>query len=131
VNWKNEYKLDIPVIDAQHKQLFRFNEELQNAMAKGIKVSSINTLLTQIKQYAARHFVMEEKYMEDSNYPEIQEQKDAHAAFVTRFSEIQEEFNKQGITPTLVDQIHNELIKWINEHITGLDQIFGDYYRKC
>lgn len=101
MNWKDEYKLGISIVDTQHKQLFRFNKELQDAMEKGIKASSIYTLLTQVKQYAARHFAMEEKYMEDVSYPQIQEQKEAHAAFAVRFGEIQEEFNKQGATPTV------------------------------
>ena len=130
MQWKHEYELGIAVVDTQHKQLFRFNEELQNNLKGGLKVSSINTLLTQIKQYAARHFTMEEKYMAGINYPGIQEQQEAHAAFAARFSEIQEEFNEQGVTPALVNIINHELIKWINNHITGMDQAFGDYYRE-
>ena len=130
MNWKQEYELGIPVVDTQHKQLFRFNEELQDAIKGGLKVSSINTLLTQIKQYAARHFAMEEKYMEEVRYPQMQEQKDTHAAFAIRFDEIQDAFNAKGMTPALVQAITNELIKWIVDHVTGMDQAFGDYYRK-
>lgn len=130
MNWNNEYELGLPVLDAQHKQLFRFNDELQDAIKKGLKVSNINTLLTQIKLYAARHFSMEEKYMADVSYPQIVEQKDAHAAFVNRFDEIQDDFNAQGMTPDLVKAITNELTKWIVDHVTGMDQTFGKYYRQ-
>ena len=129
MDWKHEYELGIPVLDAQHKQLFRFNEEVQSAIKGGLKVSSVNSLLTQVKQYAARHFTMEEKYMADVDYPKLHKQKDAHAMFSAHFDAIQTEFNKQGISPELADKISKELIEWITNHITGMDQDFGDYYR--
>ena len=129
MKWKREYELGIPVIDTQHKQLFRFGTELEDALKRGLKVSSITDLLINVKQYTARHFYIEEKYMDDISYPELPKQKEAHTAFVIRFSEIQEKFDKEGISPALVDMIRNELISWIDSHITGMDQEFGDYYR--
>ncbi len=127
--WKSDYEIGIPIIDTQHKQLFRFNDELTNAVKTGLKSSAIDTLLTQIGQYVARHFAMEEKYMEEVNYPKMAEQLQAHTAFIACFNEIQAEFNAQGLTPALVNRIRKELSEWINDHITGIDQLFGNYYR--
>lgn len=130
MQWKEEFEIGIPLIDTQHKQLFRFNEELELSMQKGLKVSDVSSLLLKIKQYAARHFAMEEKYMRDIKYPSLDEQKEAHVYFTTKFQEIQDNFNEVGLTGELVNQIHNELIGWVTTHVTGMDQAFGDYYQK-
>lgn len=128
MHWVKGYEIGIPLIDTQHKQLFRFNDELQDSIKRGLRVAAINALLTQLKQYAARHFAMEEKFMADVEYPQLEEQQEAHKAFVFRFEEIQKEFNEKGLTPPLVNSISNELSGWINDHITGMDQEFGRYY---
>ncbi len=65
MRWKKEYNNGIPLIDTQHKQLFRFSEELQTAISSGLKPATLN----------------------------------------------------------------NELVDWISNHITGIDQKFGDYYQ--
>lgn len=130
MRWKKEYENDIPIIDTQHKQLFRFNDELQTAISSGLKQSTLKELLTNVQQYVARHFAMEEKFMRDSKYPGLNEQLEAHAYFTNRFNEIFDDFNKDGLSPPLVNALKNELTDWVTKHITGIDQKFGDYYKK-
>lgn len=128
--WKESHKIGIPIIDTQHKQLFRFTEELQSSLNSGLKASAIKKLLVNVGEYVARHFAMEEKYMAESNYPGLDTQREAHGAFSKRFEHFFNDFNENGLTPPLVNSIKTELINWVNDHITGLDQEFGAYYRE-
>ncbi|MBU1417676.1 MAG: hypothetical protein KKD01_15550 [Proteobacteria bacterium] len=48
MRWKNEYEPDIAIIATRHKQLFRFNEELQSTKREGFKPSNIEELLNQL-----------------------------------------------------------------------------------
>ncbi len=66
--------------------------------------------------------------MADSKYPGLAEQLEAHASFINRFDKIFDDFNENGLTPPLVNTLKNELVDWISNHITGMDQKFGDYY---
>lgn len=34
MHWIKDYEIGIPLIDTQHKQLFRFNDELQDSIKK-------------------------------------------------------------------------------------------------
>lgn len=129
MQWKNEFKIGISVIDAQHKQLFLCDNELSEALASGLKPSVIEQLLTQLGFYVTRHFAMEEQYMGASTYPGLAEQIEAHRSFTQRFAEIREEFTQKGLTPGLVHAIQNELSTWIKNHVLGLDQAFGIYYK--
>ncbi|MFH2124296.1 MAG: bacteriohemerythrin [Pseudomonadota bacterium] len=130
MQWQDEFKIGIPVIDAQHKQLFLCDNELSEALSKGLRPSAINTFLTQLGFYVTRHFTMEEQYMEQSSYPGLPEQLEAHHSFKQRFAEIQEEFSQKGLSPNVVHTIQNELSVWIKNHVLGLDLAFGTYYQE-
>lgn len=130
MQWRDEFKIDIPVIDAQHKQLFLCGNELDEAVTKGLRPAVIDKILTQLEYYVIRHFAMEEQYMRGSSYPDINEQLEAHIYFTKRFTEIREEFKQHGLSPNVVHAIKNEIDHWIKGHILGLDQAFGSYYQK-
>lgn len=130
MQWTDDFKIGISVIDAQHKQLFLCENELSEALANGLKPSVIDKFLTQMGFYVARHFAMEEQYMKESSYPGLAEQVEAHQYFSKRFAEIQEIFKQKGLSPSVVQAIQNELRLWIKDHVLGLDQAFGTYYKE-
>ncbi|MDO9042168.1 MAG: bacteriohemerythrin [Desulfocapsaceae bacterium] len=130
MQWKDEFKIGIPVIDAQHKQLFLCESDLSEALAKGLRPSAIDNLLTQLGFYVTRHFAMEEQYMKTSSYPGLHEQLEAHHYFTNRFAEIQKEFTQNGLNPNVVHAIQDELRLWIKTHVLGLDLTFGAYYKE-
>jgi hemerythrin len=130
MQWKDEFKIGIPVIDAQHKQLFLYNKEFNDALTNGLRKATIDTILTQLGLYIARHFAMEEQYMEETSYPDLPLQLETHRHFTKRLAEIQTEFKHKGLNPTIAHTIQNELNLWIKDHILGLDQAFGSYYKK-
>jgi hemerythrin len=130
MQWKDEFKVGISVIDAQHKQLFLCENDLSEALANGLRPSAIDNLLTQLGFYVTRHFAMEEQYMKASSYPGLDEQREAHHYFTKRFAEIQQEFTQNGMNPTVVHAIQDELRLWIKTHVLGLDMAFGAYYKE-
>lgn len=130
MQWADNFKTGISIIDSQHKQLFLCVNELSEALANGLKPLVIDKFLTQMGFYVARHFAMEEQYMKELSYPGLAEQVEAHQYFSKRFAEIQGEFKQKGLSPTVVHAIQNELNAWIKNHVLGLDQAFGAYYKK-
>jgi hemerythrin len=86
-------------------------------------------MLIHMGEYAARHFTMEEKYMEAINYPGLAEQQEIHKDFATHFSGLYKDFQENGLTRELVETLRRELTGWIRDHVTGIDQQFGVYYK--
>jgi len=130
MEWKEEYALGIPVVDAQHKQLFRLSDELDAALQEGIQREEVDAMLVHMGEYASRHFTMEEKYMTTSQYPGLAEQQETHRAFAARFAELHQEVKENGLSQELTNNLQRELTDWVREHVTGLDQRFGAYYRE-
>lgn len=128
--WSDEYKIGLPAIDSQHKRLFQLIKELNEALDAGLRLVNVERLLAGLDQYKTRHFQLEEKYMQESNYPGIEEQQKAHKYFTQRFKELGEELKKTGITPDIIKTIKGELSDWLKEHVTGLDLEFGKYYQE-
>ena len=129
MRWSNDYKIGIAAVDAQHKRLFEMVAELDEALQAGLKPTVIKELLVGLEQYKTRHFQLEEKYMHEVDYPGTAEQQEAHRSFTQQFTEIRGAFEQDGLTPAIVNTIRNELSAWLKDHVTGLDQQFGKYYK--
>lgn len=130
MKWNKKYGVGIAAIDAQHKQLFRLNDELEDALKAGMRPEDLDALLVHIGKYAVRHFTLEETHMARVKYPGLTQQQETHKAFVNRFTDIRENFARDGLSREIIDTLHNELIDWIREHITSMDQQFGKYYNR-
>ena len=130
MKWSDKYLIGISIVDNQHKQLFNTYGDLCNALREGLRPKQVEEILTRLQYYVTRHFQMEEKYMQESNYPGIEEQQKAHKYFTQRFKELGGELKKTGITPDIIKTIKGELSDWLKEHVTGLDLEFGQYYQE-
>lgn len=129
IPWDDAYLLHLPVIDAQHKQIIAALSELETAVSDGITSAKVEELLTRVQHYAVRHFAIEERHMEESNYPGLARQQAAHQEFREKFTRFQSDYRNAGLSPALLTTMQRELSLWIKQHVTGLDQTFGNYYR--
>lgn len=126
--WDDSYLLHLPVIDAQHKQIVAVLNELESAMAGDITSAEVDALLLRLQQYTARHFAIEERHMEESNYPGLARQRAAHREFGEIFARLASDYHRGGLSHSLVNCLHRELSQWVQQHVTGIDQSFGRYY---
>lgn len=129
VSWNDSFLMNLPVIDAQHKQIIAALDDLETALSKGISSTQVEELLVRAQHYVARHFSIEERYMEESGYPGLVRQQEAHQEFSEKFARLLSDYRTGGFSQALVNSLHHELSHWIKEHVTGLDQSFGRYYR--
>ena len=126
--WDDAFLLHLPVIDAQHRQLFTTLSELEAAMAAGISAAETEALLVRLQHYAARHFSIEEKYMAQSHYPGLKKHRQAHQEFATTFARMLADCRTGNVAEPLAARIERQLSQWLKDHVTGLDQTFGVFY---
>ena len=82
--------LHIDAIDEEHKRLFQMINEAFELVEKTEDVTAIGqSLIANLKDYAATHLAHEEAYMESINDPELALQKNEHAAFTKKVNEFQ------------------------------------------
>lgn len=124
--WDQEYRINVAAVDEDHQHLFALHDRLQSAVEAGRGASIIEEILGELTQYTQHHFDREEALMLCHRYPEHDDHKRMHQAFITRLDEIHHR------TPTGEDPIAvlTSFVKnWLTGHILIVDRRLGDYLR--
>lgn len=125
--FKDEYKIGLPKIDAQHKKLFNIGESAYNLLKDSYaidKYDKIVDILEELKDYTAEHFRDEEKFMESINYNRIFIQKVEHAEFIKKMDEIDLNKIDENQDEYIMD-ILNFLSDWLIHHILEKDLLIA------
>ncbi len=129
--WKEKYKLGIPEIDEQHKELFRrvlaFIETVRSPLACEQKIQMVTETLNFMKQYIVEHFRAEEEYQRLIGYPDMVEHAKMHANMVKYVIEVEAQYLQQGYNDQLIQQFSGKLLAWLINHVAAQDQMIADY----
>ncbi|HEY1338046.1 MAG TPA: bacteriohemerythrin [Bryobacteraceae bacterium] len=123
--WKPEYSVSIPSIDAQHQGLFRTAGELHAAMTAGQGKAAMAKVLDRLVQYTAAHFAHEERLMAQHNYPDLAAHHAEHEALTKQVLDFQEKFQTGQALVTV--QLLQFLKSWLEKHIQGTDARYSPY----
>jgi hemerythrin len=121
VQWDESMSTGVETIDAQHRQLIAWLNDLLGAMSQGRGRLQIQGLLDQLGIYAATHFNHEEECMLRYKCPVAERNALAHRDFVATFTALEHEFQRDGATAQLVVRVEIELMRWLVTHIRRTD----------
>lgn len=125
--FSDNYLTGIPLIDKEHRELFRIIGEVHKLIYNEFipdKYDDIVSLLEQLKDYTKFHFDDEEEYMKQINYEGLPAQKRAHDAFVTRLEEMDLSSIDENQQDTL-EELMEFLTEWLVNHILNSDKQIG------
>ncbi|MGI6188306.1 MAG: hemerythrin family protein [Clostridiales bacterium] len=132
--WKDRYKLGVPRIDEQHKELFRrvglFLQVLRSAVCWDEKLQQLNEMLEFMKGYVVEHFHDEEEYQLSINYPGYEIHKQIHSDMVNYVQDVSRQFEQSDDNEELMQQFGGRLLAWLINHVAAEDQRIADYVRK-
>lgn len=123
LEWKESYSVGIKKIDQQHKKLLEIMNELSEL---DTEEKEFFVILNSMIEYANSHFKTEEKYMEEYEYPELEQQKKEHNDFIERVFSLNEELvdgNKE-----IHYKISDFLKDWYISHVLGTDMKYKDFF---
>lgn len=122
--WNSTYETGIPIVDAQHKELFNQVEKLlDNSQA-----NRINDTINFLEGYVVKHFSTEEKLQAQVGYAKMPQHKKAHANFIETFKQLKKEYQESGNNPIMAMKMTRTALNWLKEHIRGLDKEFAGVY---
>jgi hemerythrin-like metal-binding protein len=123
--WKEIFNIGITDIDQQHREFMDLlnNFEQKSSIKKESEIKQ--SIIDQLKLYAAKHFRTEESFMQKINYPELEKQRQMHKYFETQVSEIASSQGK--ISP---DSMITFMRDWFINHIMEEDIKFAQYGRR-
>jgi hemerythrin len=129
VPWHESLSVGIAQIDEQHKEWFRRAENLFEAGKQGKAKEYIGEMLEFLDRYTKKHFADEERYMQQIGYPGLDEQKKAHAAFISQLAKLRDDYESSSGSISVIIAANKIVIDWLTKHISNLDRKIGEFVR--
>jgi hemerythrin len=121
LEWSAELSVGVPVIDAQHREVFDAVNSLIEAMKDGCGRARVRQTFEALGAYVTTHFETEERLMRETGYPELKHHCARHRAFVDAFVALKARFEKSGASASLTVDLQRSLCDWLREHVPDCD----------
>jgi hemerythrin len=122
IQWDDSLSVGVGLIDDQHKQLIRRLDDLARAVEENQGPKAVATTLSFLTDYTHFHFSAEEGLMLAQEYPRLDEHRALHEEFRTVLKSLDVDFETDGASTFLADQINRFLITWLTNHIGKADR---------
>lgn len=128
VVWDDSLTMGDVHIDEDHRKLLDLINELYRDLKSTEGTGLTEDIYQRLKSHCDIHFQQEESYMVKVGYPDLEEHKQEHAAFMEKVHIFHEEFKaghkKRGL------ELISMLGSWWNSHIGGADRKLADFINK-
>lgn len=126
--WKEEYTVNISIIDEQHKKFLDIINELKVIINTNSCTSKASKIFFQIAYHIDHYFIKEEIYFKDCKYPNFEQHKIDHNQFIDKIIKFQKDLenNKQNVCLDLYKYLED----WFDEHILKYDKEAVDFLKK-
>jgi len=126
VEWTEENSVGLSLFDTQHKQLFKYLNEMFDAMKLGKGNDVLTSTLTNLGNYTITHFAAEENLMTKHKYPGMTAHIKEHTKFVEKVEALIAD-HKAG-KPVLSIEITQFVKNWIINHINVSDKAYTEFF---
>ncbi|MCL2199183.1 MAG: hemerythrin family protein [Defluviitaleaceae bacterium] len=130
MKWHSSYETGNTTVDNDHKEIFSLVDSLINSSFENQR-ESVTKAIDYLAGYVVRHFGNEERLMEESNYPRMEEHKKQHSDFVGVALGLREKYVSQPENASDIGlEINKTIVDWLSEHVLGSDKALADHYKK-
>ncbi len=128
IDWKPEFSVEIPSIDAEHRKLIDYVNELHEAMRAGKSAEILGKVVKGLVDYTKTHFAREEKLMKDHGYGELDRHAGEHAALIKQVGDVVARFEANKTTGLSIE-VSTFLRDWLQKHILGTDKRYSAHLK--
>ncbi len=119
--WKDMYETGLEDIDNHHRSIFKQINKLSERVEKGEGLQTIGSFIKFMGSYVRLHFIIEERCMKKYSCPFADKNKEAHIKFLDAFNRFQQRLNTEGVSESLVMEVHDVAENWLTNHIIRID----------
>lgn len=129
LTWSDDYVLGIDIIDKQHRQLFSYFEEIDDAIAMADR-KTVAVVVNGLVNYAISHNTFEESLMEKANYPLTKAHRQIHQTFKARAEKYLLQLEAGGDPFKIAEQVKVYIGLWLISHVKHDDRDYVPYVKK-
>jgi hemerythrin len=120
--WREDWATGNKLIDSEHKELFTAINNLLAACSSGKGRAELESTISFLEDYTAKHFGDEEQLQLSSGYPDYRRHKTLHEGFKTFVRQLGIDLKREGPTITLVSKVNAGCGDWLIRHIQTEDK---------
>ena len=130
LEWKEEYSVKVKELDEQHKKLFGFINDLNDAVHAENTKKELYEMIDDLNNYAKFHLATEERYFEQFDYVDRQEHEKRHNDYIVEVLNFEEKVHKlNGHDATKVAfEMLDFLEDWWVNHILHEDKGYTETF---
>ena len=122
--WQGHNETGVDIIDEQHRGIVSIINSLFYMMNQGMDRQLICSCISDtLIDYSQLHFLTEELFLEEAEYPDLEQHKEQHGNLNKELQRIK----RQGIMYNEVRPLLEFLKKWWFEHINDQDQLYASH----
>jgi hemerythrin-like metal-binding protein len=123
IAWKDYYSVNDPSLDAEHKRIIAYINELYAAMQNPTQdAAATKQVLDKLVQYTCSHFKHEEERMKEVEFPHFEAHKALHDKMRRQTNAL-----RTNLTLVTARDVLVFLKDWFVNHIQGEDKLYAAY----
>ena len=122
IEWTPALSVDITMIDEQHKKLFKYINELYEALSQKKEKEILSRLFKDLEDYTKFHFGLEEENFVKFNYSEKDVHIAQHKMFTEKLAELEAGIKNETSDP---EDLLLFLVDWLKNHIKISDHNYA------
>ncbi|MGE5515937.1 MAG: bacteriohemerythrin [Bacteroidota bacterium] len=132
IEWSDEFKLGLPAIDADHKELLEVCNQFLDAVQAGASVEQLASILETMILRTRAHFVAEERMLDRHGYPGLVVHKAEHDRLLLQAEVLRARYTDAAHHEELghlTMETANFLQTWLLDHIRTNDRPYRPFLR--
>ena len=85
--WKDEFSVGVEELDRQHKQIIEVINSLVDKPRIFFRSNNVSAALIDLTNYVSEHFLLEERLLQENEYPALIEHSKKHTLYSKRISD--------------------------------------------
>lgn len=127
IPWSPVLSVGIESIDAQHRVLLAYINQLSGTIARGQSAAVLSDVIAGLESYTRLHFRHEERLFALHQWTEHEDHEHAHRHFEAQLRAFRDRLD--GGDSTLARDVMRFLIAWLAEHILEEDMGYSAHLR--
>jgi hemerythrin len=125
--WENSFSVGVNSIDAEHKKIIEFINNLHDAANTGKSIAVMSGILGGLVEYTMTHFANEEALMKKHGYPNLEKHRELHDDLFVKVNEYRARLKTER--DGFADELMAFLKEWLIQHILKTDMAYKEFFR--
>lgn len=127
IEWDDKFKVDIKIIDKQHKHFIGIINKLFLTLQSD-KKDAVAKIIDELADHTDLHFATEEAFFDKYQYPDAKQHKDEHAKIRVRIIKFLSRKNQDPLKTgyDLLDLLE----EWLLGHLIKMDREYAKFFKQ-